>query len=383
MVCIICEPNYVDDVWGKQKYDPLIGIMKKRRIKYCVIEKLNELKSIATEEPIVVIAVGAHKSWYSYIISRCNLINVRVITFGDILFHSVEGNYSCITSDLKTSAMDIYRYFSAHGKKNSLLFGVNDNSEFDLQLEKEITEFLPHRGIDIEIIRAKKIFSESIDQFVAAMDRYDSIICTNDYAAILLIARIKKICPEYLDRIFLVSFSNTLLSLIYTPSITTFYETNVGVEYVIKIYYLLMQNPDISSINFSIKEHVKIRETTHYCPYSLLEFNDFIDSPDINKPFVNEEPISEQQSFFHELEKIEKMFQSFDKMDFNILILLLGGKTTLDIANMLYTSRGSVRYRIDRMAKQLKLKNKEEIAELLKKFVSVEALCKYADDFMN
>ena len=77
------------------------------------------------------------------------------------------------------------------------------------------------------------------------------------------------------------------------------------------------------------------------------------------------------------------MFQSFDKMDFHILILLLGGKTTLDIANMLYTSRGSVRYRIDRMAKQLKLKNKEEIAELLKKFVSVEALCKYADDFMN
>ena len=52
-------------------------------------------------------------------------------------------------------------------------------------------------------------------------------------------------------------------------------------------------------------------------------------------------------------------------MDFNILILLLGGKTTLDIANMLYTSRGSVRYRISHMAEQLELKNKEEIAEFL------------------
>ena len=360
MVCVICEPNYVEDVWGKQKYDPLIAIMKKRRIKYSVIEELNELKNIVTDEPIILIAVGAHKSWYSYIISRCNLINVRVITFGDILFHSVEGNYSCITSDLKTSAMDIFRYFSANGKEKALLFGVNDNSEFDLQLEKEITFFLPDRGIRVETIRAKSYFSESIDEFVETMDRYDSIICTNDYAAILLISRIKKICPDYLKKIFLVSFSNTLLSLIYTPSITTFYETNVGVEYVIKIYYLLMQNPDISSINFSIKEHVKIRETTHYCPYSLLEFNNFIDSPDIHKPYIEEEILSEQQSFFHELEKIEKMFQSFDKMDFHILILLLGGKTTLDIANMLYTSRGSVRYRIDRMAKQLKLKNKEK-----------------------
>ena len=383
MIGIICEPNYVDDVWGKQKYDGLISVMKKRRIKYSVIEELSELKSITTSEPIIVIAIGAHKSWFSHIVSRCNLINVRVITFGDILFHSVEGNYSCITSDLKTSAMDICRYFSAHAKKSALLFGVNEHSEFDLQLEKDITDFLPPHGIGVEIIRAEKMFSQSLDRFVAAMDRYDSIICTNDYAAVLLIARIKSICPEYLEKVFLVSFSNTLLSLIYSPSITTFYETDVGVEYVIKIYYLLMQNPEITSIHFSIKEHVKIRETTHYCPYSLLQFNHLIDASDINGSFVETGKIYGEKSLFYELEKIEKMFQSFDKMDFNILILLLDGKTTLDIANMLYTSRGSVRYRIGHMAEQLELKNKEEIAELLGKFVSVEALCKYVDDYMD
>ena len=31
----------------------------------------------------------------------------------------------------------------------------------------------------------------------------------------------------------------------------------------------------------------------------------------------------------------------------------------------------------------LELKNKEEISDLLKKFISVEALCKYADDFIE
>lgn len=383
MVCIICEPNYVDDVWGKQKYDGLISVMKKRRIKYAVIEQLTGLKNVVSSEPIIIIAIGTHKSWYSHIISRCNLINVRVITFGDILFHSVEGNYSCITSDLKTSAMDIGRYFSAHAKKSAVLFGVNDESEFDLQLEKDIADFLPNHGISVKSIRAKKAFSESIEKFVSDMERYDSIICTNDYAAILLIAKIKEICPEYLEKVFLVSFSNTLLSLIYSPSITTFYETNIGVEYVLKIYYLLMQNPEISSIHFSIKEHVKIRETTHYCPYSLLEFDHLIDSSEITDSKETAEDQYARQSSFYELEKIEKMFQTFDKMDFNILILLLGRKTTLDIANMLYTSRGSVRYRISHMAEQLEVKNKEEIVELLKKFVSVEALCKYADDFIE
>ena len=383
MVCIICEPEYVDDVWGRQKYEGLLGTLKKRRIKHSIIESLNDLQNFVNEESIVVIAIGTHKAWYTEIIRGCNSINVRVIAFGDILFNSVSGNYSCITSDLRTSTMDICRYFIANAKRNTLLFGVNDNSEFDLQLEKDITDFLPLHGINVDIIRTEREFAQSIDRFIANMDKYDSIICTNDYAAIFLIASIKNIAPKYLEKIFLVSFSNTLLSIIYSPSITTFYETNAGVEYVIKIYYLLMQNPEISSIHFSIKEHIKIRETTHYCPYSLLEYNNLIDASDIRKISDGDKEIYEHRSFFYELEKIEKMFQSFDKMDFNILILLLGGKTTLDIANLLYISRGSIRYRIGNMARQLGLKNKEEIAELLKKYISIESLSKYAEEFID
>lgn len=383
MVCIISEPEYINDVWGRQKYEELISMLKKRRIKYSLIKKLGEIKNFESDESVIVIAIGTHRSWYSDIVSDCNSINVRVIAFGDILLNSVNGNYSCITSDLRTSTMDICRYFSAHGKKSTLLFGVNDSSEFDLQLEKDITDFLPQHGIAVETIRAKKDFSKSVEQFLADMDKYDSIVCTNDYAAIFLIGNIKNTHPEYLEKIFLVSFSNTLLSLIYSPSITTFYETSSGVEYIIRIYYLLMQNTEISSVHFSIKEHVKIRETTHYCPYSLLEFNNLIDISGISDESKNGDATYDNKSSFCELEKIEKMFQTFDKMDFNILILLLGGKTTLEIANMLYTSRGSVRYRIGHMAEQLGLKNKEEIAKLLKKFISLEALCKYADDIID
>ena len=61
MVCIISEPEYINDVWGRQKYDGLISMLKKRRIRHLVIEKLIELKDVECNESIIVIAIGTHR----------------------------------------------------------------------------------------------------------------------------------------------------------------------------------------------------------------------------------------------------------------------------------------------------------------------------------
>lgn len=381
MVCVICEGEYINNVWGKQKYDGLLATLKKRRIKYAIINELKEIKNIESDEPIIVIAIGADKSWYSFMIRQCNLMNLRIITFGDSFSQSLDGNYSCITSDLKSSTFDIYRYFSAYDKKNTALFGVNKHSGFDVELKKEILEFLPKNGINVDVFEKTDLVSDCVKEFLSKAEFYDSIICTNDYSAIILLGEIKKANPEYLNKVFLVSFSNTLLSLMYTPSITTFYETDAGVDYAIKIYYLLMQNPEISTIHFAIKEHIKIRETTQLCPYvsiensALLESCDFI-KEDVDVYFLNKDE-------FHELISIEKMLVNCDKTDLSILVLLLRRKRTLEIADILYSSRGSIRYRISQITNELGLNSKEQVVELLDKYICADSLCKYAEDILN
>ena len=381
MVCIICEPKYTDNIWEKQKFDGLLAKLKKRRIKYEVIEQLNEVKNISdSDEPIIVIAIGAHKAWYSYIVKQCNVMNVRVITFGENFSDSVSGNFSCVTSDLKSSVIDICRYFTAYGKKKALLYNVNNNSEFDLALKNEILNFLPENGMEVDLIEKSDSNDDAVNEFINRLDSFDSVICTNDYSAILLLQRIKETNPEYLKQIFLVSFSNTLLSLTYSPSVTTFYETDIGDEYVIKIYYLLMQNPEISNIHFSIKEHIKIRETTQYHPYMLLESGNIQKNVESAAFSFDDDKRTLKEPAIDELERIEKMLKTLDRIDYNILSLLLDGKSTLEISGILYTSRGSVRYRIGRMIEKLGFESRGEMINLLNKYVSSESLCRLAEN---
>ena len=80
-----------------------------------------------------------------------------------------------------------------------------------------------------------------------------------------------------------------------------------------------------------------------------------------------------------ELTNVESMLANCDKMDINILILLLKDKSSQEISNILYTSRGSVRYRIKCMVEGYGFETRSKMILSLKKFVSPDSLCEYAD----
>lgn len=62
---------------------------------------------------------------------------------------------------------------------------------------------------------------DCFDRFFEARSNFNSIICVNDYVAIYLISRMRKLDPDYLEKTYIVSFSNTLLSRLYTTPFTS------------------------------------------------------------------------------------------------------------------------------------------------------------------
>lgn len=377
MICIVCEPITERNIWIENRYHDLCVAIKKRRINYITLDNLNEINGLTCEEPILVVAIGAHKEWYSYIINECNYANIRVITFGELFPNSFNGSYSSVTSDLKDSAKELLKYLRAYDKLNAIIYGINPDSEFDVCLADEIDKTFLNAGVAIKKIIGSGCRKEQIDVFFDGCDGFNSVICTNDYSAIVLIEAIKERKPELLDSMFFISFSNTLLSLLYSPSITTFYESAVGASHVIGIYKLLIQNPEISSISFSVKEHMKIRETTHFSPHMTGDKGDLSDTP---KVYMSEkEPSAAIPETAKDLTNIECMLANCDKMDINILILLLKDKGSQEISSILYTSRGSVRYRIKCMVEGFGFETRGKMISLLKKYVSPDSLCEYAD----
>lgn len=385
MVGVICEPGFETVFLTKQQYCNITTEFKRRRIKYSVFEKICDINNWKGIGQIVILAIGHTKAWCNYVVERCNTINLRVIIVGNYFPDTADGIFSCVISDVRNSAIDIYNYFTVYDKKKVILYGVNTFSDFDLKLETEMLKIYPKE--DLYVIRKEGNKEQVINSFFDVYNQYNAVVCTNDYDAVELLCEIKKRNPAFLSRSFLVSFSNTLLSLLYSPSVTTFYEsTTENTKNVIKLYYMLIQNPEISNINLYVREKLKIRETTHYRPYSSAEFSHssaalINDTEDWNHINCVEDSV-DTSKVVTELHKIENMILVFDKVDFSILFLFLNKKTTTEISDILYISRGSVRYRLNKMLEKLGLSSKEEMAELISRYITKEALVKYSEDYL-
>ena len=384
VIGLICEPGYENLVWTKQQYDNLISEFRRRRIKYALLKEIEEACDFDDDEPMIIVALGTLKSWFKDIVDKCNMMGLRIITVGNYYPRTAEGNFSCVISDMRNSAIDIYKYFSAYDKNKVILYGVNPFSDFDSELERELLKLFDKD--DICVIKKNGDSQYIINKFFEVCEGYNAVVCTNDYDAIELLQRIKVKNPDYLKNNFIVSFSNTLLSLLYSPSITTFYESATSsAKYTVKLYYMLLQNSDLNNINFHVKEKLKIRETTHYSPFvSEKAFN-------VSNSMENHSAITEhersidicQSETVNELRRIEDTLFSFDKIDFSILVLLFERKSTLEISKILYTSRGSVRYRMGRMLEKFGVNHREEMIDLVSRYLTPEALLKYSEEHLE
>lgn len=384
MIGLICEPGYENFAWTKQQYDNLVSEFRRRRIKYTVIKDLKEACEYDEDEPMIVVALGSLKSWFKDIVERSNMMGLRIITVGNYYPRTAEGNFSCVISDMRNSAIDIYKYFSAYNKNKVILYGVNPFSDFDSELEREMLKLFENENICV--IKKKNNKQEIIDNFFEVYESYNAVVCTNDYDAIELLQEIKKRHPDFIKDNFIVSFSNTLLSLLYSPSITTFYESaSSSAKYTVKLYYMLVQNSDLNNINFYVKEKLKIRETTHYSPFvSEKAFNvlNVTECSQVSKSF-DDNTYDEQSVTVDELRRIEDTLFGFDKIDFSILVLLFEKKSTLEISEILYVSRGSVRYRLSRMIEKFGVAHREEMIQLVSRYLSPESLLKYSEEYLD
>ena len=385
MLYIINEKEFKNGHWGKKKNTALALELKKKRIKYREVETPEELCDIAIDDDIpVVVAMGLTKGWFSDIVKRCNMMNIRVIVAGDVTSNMLDCNCSSVISDIKNSALDLYKYFTSYNKENVLLYSVNSASQFDMDLKKHIIDIFPDGKVDV--IENCGDDDALMEKFFENYRKYDAIVCTNDYSAIHLLNEIKRRDIAYLDKVFLVSFSNSLLARLYSPSITTFYESSTGVEYIIKIYELLTKNRNLSNIKFSVREYIKIRRTTQFCPYYYQTLDnsgktDKSSSACVPAPkTADDKKIRNVSESVLQLYDIENLLSGFDKTDYSILILLMMGKSSLEMERILYVSRGSIRYRISRMTEQLKLKSKYELADLFKQFIDVNELLLFTEE---
>ena len=259
---------------------------------------------------------------------------------------------SNVCTDLYSAVKDVLSYFSDCGRRQTALYGVNPSSTAD-NIKLSAFEQKDNVYYNFGDLR------ECRNKFLRNMDKYDSVICTNDYAAVSLINHLKKENPSFLNDLFIVGFANTHLGRINEPSVTS-----VALNYeeygrtAVDIYRMLKKNPNLQSVNVNVKSEIIVRDTTNGIPVNG-KGNKFADC------------VSEDFKFYDDTEvqqmvKIEKLFENCGENDVAVLGMLANGDSYEKVAEKCFMTVNGIKYRLDRLCRICGFESRSELISNIK-----------------
>ncbi len=337
---IIYEPAFEDYIGCKQLISSLSKVLKKKRLDFEIVPNAEEL-----EQSDKIYVIGQSDEWIEEIVGKCNVKkNIPIILSNQSqkkfagIYHLISPNYSQILIELKEK-------LERAGRNKVALYGINRGSDAD----KNRAELLLDLAYDVEsIYQSNGNLENCFRTFLPKAKYYDAVICVSGYAAISLVKKLEKECPEALESLVILSFEEVLKHSKYNQWISMIdLQLEAYGSVAVSVAELTEQKTDISAMTVEMKcEVCKIPSKNHV--QELPVENQFFEDPEIVS-----------------MAKIEQLLRDADDMDHHIIAMLLEGAKYSEIADTCYMTEGNVKYRVKKYMSICDCKGKRELLELL------------------
>lgn len=343
----VTEDKYKESTWCKRTLDGLL-----RRAKQSKINVIISNTDCPAESGDSVVIIGTTPAWiYTTIKNLSESTKAAVILISNRPYQLPVNN---VCTDIYSATGDVMTYLSDCGKSNIALYGVNPSSTSD---NLKLLRFGSN-----DVYYNTNGLNECWSEFRLNLDKYDAVICTNDYAAVSLTDNLKKENPSESDRLFIVSFANTHLGKLNTPSITS-----VALNYdeygkaAVELYNLLRKNPYLQNVNINIKSSIIVRESTHNIPLKSGSIGTVrCDSSSFD--FYSDSEVKK-------LLKAELIFENCSESDLTVLKLMADGKSYEQTAEAVFMTVNGIKYRIKRLCGICGFSGRKELLEFVKKHI--------------
>ena len=329
-----------------------------------LIDKINEIQPFL----ISAIVLGYRRTWLLKISAALNERKIPVVfPYMSVPYRDVP--YASIDYSRDELIRDFVFYFSGCGRKKIALYGIKPDSIVDLIKIQEFHSACRDAGCESsmsDIYYLSGSFDDTADLLINKISKYNAILCASDITAIHLMNRFHKNNINVPDDVFVSGMSNSIPGSMYKPSLTSstmdFYDIgNVAVD----AYYTLSR--EAGSTNMVIKYiqtgSIIIRESTNYIPlesgkYTSGNHSSSIITPNVFDGFYNDNSAST-------LLKVETLLQQSDKTDIGIINGLLSGTKRDEIADLLFISQSTYKYRLRRMKTISSVSKTSDLIDLL------------------
>jgi len=272
------------------------------------------------------------------------------------------------------------RYFYNHHRRRIALIDINYNSSNDVT--KYETFLMTARQLNMDTSYSDVYFRDidslnPTENFLARIQMYDSVICSNDFSAAYIISYAREHAIKVPEQLFVAGLGDIVLCRYTCPSLTSatrsYYEAG---KQVFDIWKTLNQNPDVESIVTVMRSTIKPRGSTAYLP--VIE-QDADQSNDI--PADYEDFIPNVTKGSEAIRAIHSSLSQCDSLDMLIIIGVMKNHSNEKLAEDLLVAPGTINYRLKKLYQNAGVSTKTEFADLFRLHVSLDALIKDSESF--
>lgn len=358
MFYCLSEPEYETSNWYKHIVNGLLHAKRSKRFTVMLTESVEEIEKFNVNTDDILLVIGTNSKWLDYVIDKFEkLFENRIIVLGNCERRYAK-KYSVVTFDVSRDVKLLYNYLKYYKKEHIAMYGINPHSASDGFRKKS---FLDSGAFVEDVYTNNGDMKKCFENFKAKSVCYDGIICANDYCAISLVKNLKE---NNMTIPFIVSCGETKLAREFVPSITNL-KTNYSSfgEIGVQLAKLLNKNSNINSIECRLTSEILPGQTTECLPVSFDNESIYVVDNESEDNFYADSEVDE-------MIKIEKLLNACDKTDRNLLQCILDGVPYSEIAEKLYMSTNSIKYKLKGMYDICSVNSKAEFMELINKYIN-------------
>ena len=374
-VYLLVEPSIMTPIWHANSIDGLKRSAAKQKRTVCQIQTVEELDG--REMPLALVLISTNNDWTSRAIESCRQRNIRPILIGCMPSKFGEDVSGTMYSS-KSSVQELLQYFVSCGRRNVALLGINENSTNDTTKRDAFLSTARQLGLPItakDIYCSNKGASTPLELFFDNIGQYDGVLCGNDYIAAHVMAYCADNGISVPEQLYVSGLGDALLCRYTNPTLTSatrpYFQTGVQ---AFNIWKQLNGDPDIFAVVVVVQCEIKPRGSTAYSP--LPGPNQKITA--VPRQMTLPEGSVDQQ--VSAVKSLEYCLANCDQMDIRIIRSLLEGTGIEKIAEDLYISVGTARYRLKKIYSSANVTNKTDFLDLFRRYIGNE---KIFDDYLG
>lgn len=352
MVGILMEPIFSKSLWCKTLYKSLTEELRKKRIPFC------EIYEAIDNDLDAVFIIASDPKWTKLAITQLNQNDIQPILICE-QFDNLSGCiYNCVCSDMNASIQNMVSTLRAKNKKRIAFYGINTSSFTDTSRIDCFFNCNSDFSANAPIFYNNGSLQNCFDEFFAKIDEFDAVICANDYAAISLIRNLEERAPEKLGALYIIGYGDTPISNYFNDRFLSL-KMNID-QYgkaAVYIYNALRKHTYIFGMT------VRVLWSLECAKPSLRSQNIHLELKPSEDSFYDDKEISEMII-------VDRILEQADSTERKIIDLLLCKKTIMQIAEECFLTVGGVNYKINKIISAGGAKNKEEVVNLLNKYLT-------------